>query len=64
MDVVFGDDRMRARTDNAAHNFSIMPHFALNLIRLALSKRKGGLKVLRLIAATSDAYRAEILGLV
>lgn len=64
MDVVFGDDRMRARTDNAAHNFSVMRHFALNLIRLAPAKRKGGLKVQRLIAATSDAYRAEILGLV
>lgn len=31
MDVVFGDDRMRARTDNAAHNFAVMRHFALNL---------------------------------
>lgn len=64
MDVVFGDDRMRARTDNAAHNFAVIRHFALNLIRLAPVKRKGGLKVRRLIAATSDAYRAEILGLV
>lgn len=64
LDVVFGDDKRRARTDNAAHNFAVMRHFALNLIRLAPSKRKGGLKVRRLIAATSDAYRAEILGLV
>jgi predicted transposase YbfD/YdcC len=64
MDVVFGDDNMRARTDNAAHNFAVMRHFALNLIRLAPAKRKGGLKVQRLIAATSDTYRAEILGLV
>jgi hypothetical protein len=64
MDVVFGDDSMRARTDNAAHNFALMRHFALNLIRLAPSKRKGGLEVRRLIAATSDACRAEILGLV
>ena len=64
MDVAFGDDRMRARTDNAAHNFALMRHFALNLIRLTPSKRKGGLKVQRLLAATSDVYRAEILGLV
>ncbi len=63
MDVVFGDDRMRARTDHAAHNFSVMRHFALNLLRLAPSKRKGGLKVQRLIAATSDTYRAQLLGL-
>ena len=63
MDVVFGDDRMRARTENAAHNFAVMRHFALNLLRLAPSRRKGGLKVQRLIAATSDDYRAQILGL-
>ena len=41
-----------------------MHHFALNIIRLAPAKRKGGLKVQRLIAATADAYRAEFLGLV
>ncbi len=64
MDVVFGDDQMRARTGNAAHNFAVMRHFALNLIRLDPVKRKGGLKVRRLIAATSDAYRAELLGLI
>ncbi len=63
MDVVFGDDPMRARTGHAAHNFAVLRHFALNLIRLAPTKRKGGLKVRRLIAATSDAYRAELLGL-
>lgn len=64
MDVVFGDDKMRARTDHAAHNFALMRHFVLNLIRLDPVKRAGGLKVRRLIAATSDAYRAQLLGLV
>lgn len=64
MDVAFGDDQMRARTGNAAHNFAVVRHFALNLIRLAPVKRKGGIKVRRLIASTSDAYRAELLGLV
>lgn len=64
MDVAFGDDQMRVRTGNAAHNFAVMRHFALNLIRLDPVKRKGGLKVRRLIAATSDAYRAELLGLI
>lgn len=64
LDIAFGDDQMRARTDNAAHNFAVMRHFALNLIRLDPIKRKGGLKVRRLIAATSDAYRAELLGLI
>ena len=64
MDVVFGDDQMRARTGNAAHNFAVMRHIALNLIRLDPVKRKGGLKVRRLIAATSDDYRAQLLGLI
>lgn len=64
MDVVFGDDLMRARTGHAAHNFAVLRHIALNLIRLAPVKRKGGLKVRRLIAATSDNYRAQLLGLV
>lgn len=64
MDVAFGDDQMRARTGNAAHNFAVIRHFALNLIRLDPVKRKGGIKVRRLIAATSDSYRAELLGLV
>lgn len=63
MDVVFDDDQMRARTGHAAHNFAVLRHIALNLIRLAPLKRKGGLKVRRLIAATSDAYRAQLLGL-
>ena len=64
MDVAFSDDQMRARTGNAAHNFAVMRHFALNLIRLDPVKRKGGIKVRRLVAATSDNYRAELLGLV
>lgn len=64
MDVVFGDDQMRARTGHAAHNFAVLRHIALNLIRLAPVKRKGGIKTRRLIAATSDRYRAELLGLV
>jgi predicted transposase YbfD/YdcC len=64
MEVVFGDDQMRVRTSHAAHNFAVLRHIALNLIRLAPVKRKGGLKVRRLIAATSDNYRAQLLGLV
>ena len=63
MDVAFGDDKMRICTDHAAHNMAILRHFVLNLIRLAPVKRKGGFKVQRLIAATSDIFRAELLGL-
>lgn len=63
MDVVFQDDQMRARTGHAAHNLATLKHITLNLIRLDPIKRKGGIKVRRLIAATSDTYRAELLGL-
>ena len=30
MDVVFGDNRLRARTDHAAHDFAVMRYFALD----------------------------------
>lgn len=64
MDVVFGDDQMRLRTEDAAHNFATLKQLALNAIRHAPAPCKGGLKVRRLIAATSDDYRALVLGLV
>jgi predicted transposase YbfD/YdcC len=63
MDVVFQDDQMRARIGFAAHNLALLKHITLNLIRLDPVKRKGGLKARRLIASTSDDYRAQLLGL-
>jgi predicted transposase YbfD/YdcC len=63
MDVVFADDQMRARTGHAAHNLAILKHITMNLIRLDPLPRKGGIKVRRLIAATSDNYRAHLFGL-
>lgn len=63
MDVVFGDDQMRARTGHAAHNLAVLKHITLNLIRLDPIPRKGGIKVRRLIAATSDEYREQLFGL-
>jgi predicted transposase YbfD/YdcC len=63
MDVVFHDDQMRARSGHAAHNLATLKHITLNLIRLDRVKRKGGIKARRLIAATSDQYRAHLLGL-
>ena len=64
MDVIFGDDQMRARTGYAAHNLAVLKHITLNLIRLDPIKRKGGIKARRLIAATSDLYRAQLFGFV
>lgn len=63
MDVAFADDQMRARTGHAAHNLAVLKHIALNLIRLDPTPRKGGIKARRLIAATSDLYRSQLLGL-
>ncbi len=63
LDVIFADDRMRARTGHAAHNLAVLKHITLNLIRLDSNPRKGGIKARRLIAATSDLYRAQLLGL-
>jgi predicted transposase YbfD/YdcC len=63
MDVAFNDDRMRARTQNAAHNLAVIKQMTLNLIRLDPIKRQGGIKARRFIAATSDQYRAHLLGL-
>jgi predicted transposase YbfD/YdcC len=62
LDVVFADDQMRARSGYAAHNLAIFRHITLNLIRLDPVKRKGGIKARRLIVATSDIYRAQLLG--
>jgi predicted transposase YbfD/YdcC len=63
MDVAFADDQMRARTGHAAHHLAVLKHITLNLIRLDPVKRKGGIKARRLIVATSDLYRAQLLGL-
>lgn len=63
MDVAFADDQMRARTGHAAHNLTVLKQLTLNLIRLDPTQRKGGIKARRLIAATSDTYRAQLLGM-
>jgi predicted transposase YbfD/YdcC len=63
MDVTFNDDQMRTRTKAAAHNLAVLKHITINLIRLDPVKRKGSIKTRRIIAATSDRYRADLLGL-
>jgi predicted transposase YbfD/YdcC len=62
LDVAFADDQMRARTAHAAHNLAILKRLTLNLIRLDPVTRKGSFKTRRIIAATSDEYRAHLLG--
>ena len=57
----FGDDYARARTGHVAHNLALVRHMALNLIRLDTSI-KTSIKTKRLLAATSDEFRAALLG--
>lgn len=62
LDVKFGDDYARARTGHVAHNLALVRHIALNLIRLN-SSVKTSIKTKRFLAATSDEFRAGLLGL-
>jgi predicted transposase YbfD/YdcC len=61
LDVQFGDDYARARAGHVAHNLALVRHMALNLIRLDTSI-KTSIKTKRLLAATSDEFRAALLG--
>lgn len=63
LDLAFADDQMRARTAHAAHDLAPLKHITPNLFRLDPIQRKGGIKARPLIAATSDTYRAHLLGL-
>lgn len=60
LDVQFGDDYARARTGNAACNLAVTRHIALNALRL--HPKKASLKVKRLLAASSDQFRNELVG--
>lgn len=62
LDVQFGEDQATVRTGFAANNLAIVRHIVMNLLRLNTS-RKGSIKTKRMLAATSDIFRAELLGL-
>ena len=61
LDVALNDDQMRARVKNAGANLAIIRRLVLNLFRLD-SSRKGGINNRRILAASSDNYRATLLG--
>lgn len=63
LDVALNDDQMRARMKNAGANLAIIRRLVLNLFRLDTSKRKGGIHIRRILAASSDSYREALLGL-
>jgi len=59
LDVVFGEDNSRIRTENAAHNLSILRRLALNLLRQ--HSGKGSLKMKRYRAGLDNDFLLEIL---
>jgi len=61
LDVQMGDDQSRLRADFAANNLAVLRHIVMNLIRLNTT-RKASIKTKRLLAATSDQFREDLLG--
>lgn len=60
LDVTFGEDACRARTDHAPQNLNIVRKIAMNLLRLSPVKKT--LPKKRLRACLDPAYLAQVLG--
>ncbi|MDR3478333.1 MAG: ISAs1 family transposase [Gammaproteobacteria bacterium] len=60
LDITFREDECRVREGNAAGNFSIIRHIALNLLKQETTA-KVGLKIKRSKAGWSHQYLAKIL---
>ena len=61
LDVQFNEGQSRVRAGYAANNFAIVRHIVMNLLRLNTT-RKASIKSKRMLAATIDEFRAELLG--
>jgi predicted transposase YbfD/YdcC len=61
LDVLFGEDRCRARQGNAAVNLAWLRKMVLSLFRH--DKTKGSIPTRRMQAALNDDYRAHLLNL-
>ena len=60
LDVAFGEDHSRVRKGNAAQNFAVIRHIALNLLRQETTA-KIGIKNKRLKAAWDEDYLLKVL---
>jgi predicted transposase YbfD/YdcC len=60
LDVSFGEDECRVRTDHAPANLSVIRRFALGLLKRETSCRRG-IETKRLKCAASDEYREKTL---
>ena len=59
LDVTFREDESRIRRGNGAHNFGVIRHMALNLLKRERSKISVRKKRIR--AALDDSYRDNLL---
>ena len=60
LDVTFNEDRCRIRKDNAAENFAVVRHIALNLLKKEKTA-KVGIKIKRSKAGWDVGYLARVL---
>ena len=60
LDVQFNEDPSTVHTGFAANNLAFVRHIVMNLLRLNNSCT-GSIKTKRMLAATSDQFRAEAL---
>jgi predicted transposase YbfD/YdcC len=60
LDVAFHEDLSRTRTGHSAHNFALLRHIALNVLRQEHSA-SGGIHAKRLKAALSTPYLEKLL---
>jgi predicted transposase YbfD/YdcC len=59
LDVTFREDHSRVRTGNAAQNFAVLRHIALNLLRQEPSR--GSINTKRFRAALDEQYLLKVL---
>jgi predicted transposase YbfD/YdcC len=60
LDIAFREDQNRTRIDHSAHNFAILRHIALNLLK-AEKTAKVGVKVKRLKCGWNEDYLLKVL---
>lgn len=61
LDIAFREDDCRVRAENAAENFGVLRHVALNMLR-GVQGAGVGVKNRRLVAGWDDAFLAKVLG--